>query len=65
MIEGLRRYFEKHGDSGGDGDGGAGEMSDGDGSSDDEEGNLTVKITEATRHSSCCFCLCERRQWVL
>ena len=43
MIEGLRRYFEKHGDSGGDGDGGAGEMSDGDGSSDDEEGNLTVK----------------------
>ena len=42
MIEGLRRYFAKHGDSG-DGDGGAGEMSDGDGSSDDEEGNLTVK----------------------
>ena len=43
MIEGLRRYFAKHGESGGDDDGGAGEMSGGDGSSDDEEGNLTVK----------------------
>ena len=43
MIEGLRRYFAKHGESDGDGDGGAGEMSDGDGSSDNEGGTLTVK----------------------